>query len=213
MQIDTPLIKLILLAIPGIVSCLLYGKLTGKKRQRAWHELFEIVLFSLVSYGILGGIYYLVSWFSAKDYEVTFFKVLFSKGSNFSSWYEIIFASIIGVVISFVSSLSYTRNWFNRLGYAIRVTKRNFDGELWESFHANPSVRWVFVRDHKLDLIYYGWIQGYSESGMERELILREVDVYMNKMSKGKLYSVDVLYISRERHDLSIEVPVVTKNP
>lgn len=213
MQIDTPLIKLILLAIPGIVTYLLYRKLTGVKPQRTWHELFEIVLFSLVSYGILGVIYRLAGWLLCKNLNVAFFEELFSKEPNFSSWHEIILASAIGVVVSFVGSLIYRHNWFNRLGYAIGVTKRKFDGELWESLCASPSLKWVFVRDHKLDLIYYGWIESYSESGMERELILRKVDVYKNKMSKGKLYSVDVLYISRERHDLSVEAPVVESNP
>lgn len=209
MQIDTALVKLMILAMPGIVSFLLYRKLTGKKTDRTWQDIGEVAIFSLVDYALLGGIYAVISLMPNLAIKVSFFEVLLSDASAFSSWYEIALACGIGAIVPFVASFVYTRSWFNRLGYRVRVTKRTFDGDLWESFHGRMASKWVFVRDHKVDLVYYGWVQGYSESGQGRELVLRDVRVYRNKKPTGMIYCADVLYVSRKPDDLSIEVPVM----
>lgn len=209
MQIDTALIKLMLLAMPGIVSFLLYRKLTGKKTERTWQDIVEVAIFSLVDYGLLGGIYGILNLCAGLDLKVRFLEALLLNASGFSSWYEIGLACGIGAIVPFVASVVYTRSWFNRLGYRVGVTKRTFDGDLWESFHGRMGSKWVFVRDHKVDLVYYGWVQGYSESGQGRELILRDVRVYKNKQASGMIYSADVLYVSRKPDELSIEVPVM----
>ncbi len=72
---------------------------------------------------------------------------------------------------------------------------------------AGPGIGWVTVRDHKLDLYYYGWIEAWSDSGEERELILREVEVYKNSTAEF-LYESDVIYISRKHDDLTIVAKV-----
>ena len=78
---------------------------------------------------------------------------------------------------------------------------------MWEYFHNSLEYgRWVFVRDHKLDLVYFGWIETFSESGEKRELLISEVEVYSNQRDE-RLYAIPVMYVARERHDLTIEVP------
>lgn len=66
----------------------------------------------------------------------------------------------------------------------------------------------MFVRDHKLDLLYFGWILVYSDSEKQRELLLRDVRVY-NNSTDDFLYEVSRMYLSRESFDLTIEVPLV----
>jgi len=68
---------------------------------------------------------------------------------------------------------------------------------------------WVYVRDGKTDLTYYGYISAFSDSHQERELLLSDVDVYgTNDLNDMELYySVDYLYIARNRDDLTIEIP------
>ncbi len=211
MQIDMALIKLVLLAIPGIAASLLYGKLTGKKNRKAWHDLFEIVVFSLFAYGLLGLTYGAVGLVLGRPVKVQFFAVLFAEEPQFTSWHEIAFASAIGIALSLVASLSYTRHWVNRLGYTLRVTKRSSDSDLWDSFNTDEDFRWVFVRDHKRDLVYFGWVQSFSESERERELILRDVNVYTNRQPAGKLYHLEALYLAREKDDITIEVPLAAE--
>lgn len=81
---------------------------------------------------------------------------------------------------------------------------------MWEYLYNSPNVEWVFIRDHKLDLIYYGWIAAFSEAKEERELLLRDVDVYENIYGKP-LYKTDAMYISRNKFDLTVEIPDFNK--
>jgi hypothetical protein len=45
------LVRIIFLAVPGIVSYMLFRKLTGKTKCEKWEEWCKIVLFSLIIYG------------------------------------------------------------------------------------------------------------------------------------------------------------------
>ncbi len=84
--------------------------------------------------------------------------------------------------------------------------KRSGDEDIWYLFHDGQTREWVYVRDHRTNLLYYGSILAYSDSERERELILEDVDVYTNDTVE-RLYAVKTMYVSRSSHDLSIEVP------
>ena len=71
--------------------------------------------------------------------------------------------------------------------------------------NAPRDKQWAFVRDHKLRLTYYGWIDVFSDAGAERELILTQVDVFDER--SNHLYSTPTLYICRAKEDVSIEFP------
>ena len=73
-----------------------------------------------------------------------------------------------------------------------------------------PATNWVFVRDHKLDLVYFGCVRVFSESKDERELILDDVEVHTNTRPSEKLYCAKAMYLSRNRYDLTIEIPEQT---
>jgi hypothetical protein len=92
------------------------------------------------------------------------------------------------------------------VGKAIRATTRFGDEDVWDFVHRSPDVRggWVVVRDHKLNLYYYCWIQAFSDSGKERELLLRDVDVYDNASAEWR-YKTPVMYLSRKQDELTIE--------
>ena len=79
---------------------------------------------------------------------------------------------------------------------------------MWNYLFNSSNVEWVFVRDHKTDLVYYGWIEVFSDSEKERELILKDVDVYSNTTDlQDPIYKIPLMYLSRDKHDLTIEVP------
>jgi hypothetical protein len=117
-------------------------------------------------------------------------------------------ASGIGVLLAFFASALYTNMTINRIGRFLKVTRRFGDEDVWNYFNNIREVNWVFVRDHKLDLIYFGWISVCSDSEKARELLMRDVRVYSNS-TNDFLYEVSLLYISREPFDLTIEVPLV----
>jgi len=107
-----------------------------------------------------------------------------------------------------LASYFYRYKWLNRIGQNIGATIRFGDEDVWDFFHTSGDIKgnWATIRDHKLSLIYFGWIQAFSDSGKDRELILREVDVYN---SAGEcLYKTDVMYLSRKPDELTIEAAI-----
>ncbi len=205
MKIDIGLIKILLLALPGIVALLLYRKLTGADTKKQWHVVFQIMLFSLISYGALGCIYWTLRLIPGLDCQLSFFDSLLSERDQQFRWNEVLYASLIAIPVALLASLVYTFSIINRIGCKIRVTKRIFDGDIWEYFNYREDFQWVFVRDHKVDLLYFGWVMAYSETGTDREIILRDVQVFPNTNNAGQLYTVHALYLSRNQDDLTIE--------
>lgn len=211
MSLSSFLIRIIFLALPGIVASILYRRLKGKSSLKDWEDVLEILLFSLLSYAFYGlGVTILnrVGWAHS---TVTSFQA-FSDETIPISWPEVVIASAVGTLLAFAASALYTHKTINRIGRFVGVTKRYGDEDVWDYFHNINEVQWVFVRDHKLDLIYFGWILVYSDSEKGRELLLRDVRVYSNS-SNDLLYEVSLMYVSREPFDLTIEVPLVQHDP
>lgn len=201
MQISALFIRLVVLVLPGLVGSLFYRKLRGGRQQKDWRDLAEITLFALSSYALYGAA---LELFAAEGPVAL--KALFDEGVPVR-WTEVVVASFISVGLAVL--VSYVNEWklINRFGKYIGATWRYGDEDVWEHFHNSSEYgRWVFVRDHKLDLVYFGWIDTFSESGAERELLISDVEVYSNEDGE-RLYEVPVLYVARDRHDFTIEVP------
>jgi hypothetical protein len=203
MNLSSFLIRIIFLSLPGVVASTIYRKLRGKTVLKDWEDVIEMGLFALLSYlfyalaigaihGDLSGAPSVLNAFYDEKISIT--------------WREILPASGVGVILAFAASFLYTHKIVNRLGRSLRVTRRFGDEDVWTYFNNVPDLYWVIVRDHKLDLAYYGWIQVYSDSDKERELLLRDVKVYNNSTSEFR-YEASAMYLCRDRYSLTLEVP------
>lgn len=214
MSLSSFLIRIIFLALPGIIGTRLYHKLKGRRPQKDWEDVVEIAIFSVLSYGLYGLIVWAAHSLGWASPSFTAFEALANENVSIR-WSEIAIACLIGVSISFVSALFYYQKLINRVGQAFGVSSRFGDEDVWDFFHNVQNIDWLFVRDHKLNVTYFGWIQVFSDSEKERELLLRDVRVYSNSevedgSATGKfLYEASVIYLSRNRYDITIEVPVV----
>lgn len=207
MSLSSFLIRIIFLALPGIVGSILYRRLKGKSSLKDWEDVLEILLFSLLSYALYGlglAIFNGLGWAHS---TVTSFEA-FSDEKIPISWPEVLIASAIAIPLAFAASALYTYKTINWIGRFLTVTKRFGDEDVWSYFNNVYGAQWVFVRDHKLDLLYFGWILVYSDSEKQRELLLRDVRVF-NNSTDDFLYEVSRMYLSRESFDLTIEVPLV----
>jgi hypothetical protein len=103
-----------------------------------------------------------------------------------------------------------TYNLINRFGQKVKATTRFGDEDVWEFINRSPDFKnnWITVRDHKLRLNYSCWIEAFSDSGKERELLLREVKVYSDETC-AELYSVDTLYLSRKSDEITLEANLI----
>lgn len=209
MTISALLIRVVLLILPGILSWMLFRKLVGRTIRTKWEDLCEIVVFSVVIYSICVVIAKSLARSGWLDYSITFFETVLDETAVIA-WYEILMASLVGIPVAFLASYVHTNKLINRFGRFLRVTRKFGDQDVWDFFHNlpdEPEYEWVYVRDHKTNLVYFGCIHAYSDSEKEREMLLGDVDVYTN--DKGEfLYNTKMLYLCRARYDLTIEVPI-----
>ena len=125
-------------------------------------------------------------------------------------WHEIIIASLIGVLLSFIAAYIHTYKLVTRVGQLVRATENFGEEDIWHYLHNKPDILWVYIRDHEYDLSYSCWIEAYSDAFKERELLLRDVEVFRNSTGQ-KLYHCDVMYLSRKHDEFTIEAvnPVI----
>lgn len=209
MTISALLVRVILLILPGILSWMLFRKLVGRAIRTTWENLCEIVIFSVIIYSICAVIAKSLARLGWSDHSITFFETVLDETAVIS-WYEILVASLVGLPVAFLASYVHTNKLINRFGRSVRITRKFGDQDVWDLFHNlpdKPEYEWVYVRDHKTNLVYFGCIYAYSDSEKEREMLLGDVDVYTN--DKGEfLYKSKMLYLCRDRYDLTIEIPI-----
>lgn len=194
MNISAFLIRIIFLFLPGIIGSVIYKKLKGSAIRKDWEDFIEIIIFSLFSYSIYAILIDIINILGWSNEKFTFFNALFDEKLSIS-YKEIFIVSLLNIPLAFMASFLYTHKFINRLGQFLRVTKRYGDEDVWDLFHNIPDIEWVFVRDHKFNLIYYGWIQGFSDSKEERELLLRDVTMF-DSLTGVPLGEMNIVYLS-----------------
>jgi hypothetical protein len=120
------------------------------------------------------------------------------------SFQEILWACLIAAASGLIFSLVSNHKWFSRVARCIGVTKKSGELDVWGFYFNLQEISWVAVRDHKNDLIYEGWVLGFSDNSKEAELLLRDVSVYRN-LTGERLYQVGAVYLSLRRDEISIE--------
>lgn len=225
MDISSFVIRFIFLIIPGIFSSFLYRGFRGKRAKKDWEDYLEILVFSVFNYvlfEILLCILCLISfklltfiglnWITENNLPSLEFEALLSFFDEKSIITKAIVVDIVGATLTgFITAIlaSYVdeHKFLNRIAIKLGASKRYGEENVWYFIHRNPSEHWKYVRDHKLGLIYYGWIEKYSDWwDSERELYMIEVIVYNNETGK-ELYKVENLYVSRKSDELTIEFP------
>lgn len=207
MSLSSFLIRIIFLALPGIIGSVLYRKLRGRPVRKDWEDYVEIAIFSLVSYAAYGLVVFALNRSGLSRGTFTVLQAFFDEKTQVV-WHEIIYASLIGVLLSFIAAYIHTYKLVTRFGQRVGATKSFGEEDVWDFLHNRPDIHWVYIRDHKYDLSYRCWIEEYSDAFKERELLLREVDVYRNSTGES-LYHCDVVYFSRKHDEFTIEAAVV----
>ena len=90
----------------------------------------------------------------------------------------------------------------NRAGAATTHGKE----DVWDLTFSRlqAEVEYVHVRDLERGITYAGWVRAYSETGKQRELLLRDVIVW-DKANNN--IDVPLLYLARDGSDIHIEFP------
>jgi hypothetical protein len=191
--------------VPGIISLLIIEKLSFHKEYR----LFQILIYSLILgfanycfyYSILEG----VNGIFHKDHPCTFFIAL-SDNSIKLDFGEIALVSLLALLTGYIVTALINLKILNRLGLFFRVTKKFGDLDVWSYVMNSKNTEWVVIRDQQRDLMYEGWVELFSDSTEQDELLLRDVIVFTNSTGK-ELYRTPGLYLPKRRENITIEFP------
>lgn len=207
MEITQFTIQIIILGIPGILCYFIASKLVGHIGKDKFDVFLAIFLFSILSYILYGA-------------TVEVYNILFGENSQHSiltkiisdqkqiSVSEILCATIASFFLAFIIAYLYNFNILNKFGRWIRATKRYGDEDVWHYFNniSSPKLtEWFIIRNIRADLMYLGNISTYSESGKDRELLIKNADVYKNSTGEY-MYSADEIYLSVDRNEIIIEI-------
>jgi hypothetical protein len=215
MNVDAFLIRIVLLVIPGLAGYKTFRILqsTGKSRKKIkdWQDFLSIVFISVLSYGLLFLVYMLITAIVATigkiniSLSVTSIDALVNERVSLN-FFEIVYASLLAMFLGLLSGIFYNKKILFRIARSLHITQHYGDDDVWSFVTNSDDVEWLFVRDHKVGLVYYGSLSVFSESDEKRELLLEDVDVFNNANGK-KLYHTDSLYICRGDDELTLEIP------
>ena len=212
MEISTLLIRVVFLLLPGIIGRTLYRQLreAGPPR-RIWEEIAEVLVFSVASYAII--VLGFQSASSPTRGDPTALDAFFSESTPIP-WADIAAAS--GIAIGLAIGAGYVNHFelLHRAARFIRATNQTGYGDVWRIFNNSRESpnRPLYVRDAARGVIYYGYIDYFSEHPEDRELILSEVEVYSPE-SFERLYQAQSIYLCRPKHELTLELPVFESEP
>jgi hypothetical protein len=193
MELNEFTVRLIFLGLPGIIVYYISDKLVIRKNKDSLLTILAIFLYSVISYVFLA----LCTFLFGDSESNTIISQIFYGNENVSI--ATIFGGIsFGISLSLLAGLQFRFNLINKLAQLIGATKRFGDTDVWHFFNNSPMDNkndgYIYIRDHKVDLVYYGYISLYSDSNEERELVLTDVTVYENK-SGAECYSLAHMYL------------------
>ena len=210
-DLNSFVVTLAILLVPGYLGTQVYHRSVGRvARDRAmisWGDFLQVLTFALV--GQLPGLVFsgMVGWWQPPALLTVSGNSLADPHWLFDLVVPFGFAAFTGIVAAAIANRKLLHRWIARpLG-----TQRYGDDDVWTFLMDSKDLglEWIVLRDHRFGLAYKGWIQLYSDSGMSRELLLNDVEVFDNA-SGARLYDVARLYVSRDQHEISVEITSAT---
>lgn len=204
MELSEYTFRIILLFIPGFISFVIADALTSHPETKLHRVLIESLLFGFSSYFV----YFLYTELPYVNTQFSFLDSLSMKNATLD-FAEILKVSGISILIAIIFSIFSNRKWLYKISRKFRITGKHGYVDLYSFVMDSDIPNWVIIRDTQNDLMYEGWVRGFSDSTEIDELFIRDVIVYKN--SSGKLlYSSPALYIPTKRENLTIEFPRLT---
>jgi len=172
--------QLVIIFVPGIIWERVDSEYGREHPKEQWDVVRRSFVFGLVSYGILFGLSWCLSyWFGDLGLHLPQLKKeeAFLDAGVFK---EIALASLVSLVSSIVWLYVTNFKLITRFLQSIGATRRYGDEDIWEfTFNSRRAeVGYVHFRDFDKKLAYSGYVEAFSESGKQRELVLRDVIVY-----------------------------------
>lgn len=204
-------LQIAIVFLPGIIWATIDARFGRGVRPTEFYLVLRAFLFGLVAHGITFLIYGVLNW----PYELPQITEATKPvwGDSPQPIFEARLVHEILMAIGVASILAI--GWLYLSNYkiivrglqAIRATRRYGDEDVWDyTFNSrDASVEYVHVRDFANELTYAGWVDVYSDSGTQRELTLRDVQVF--DFEGIMKYETPRMYLAMKSEDIHIEFP------
>ncbi|MDP6038719.1 MAG: hypothetical protein QGG64_09225 [Candidatus Latescibacteria bacterium] len=211
MNISDFAFRILIIFFPGIIGFLIVDALTEHRERTP----FQIGLYSFVLglssyvalYYLNNAISFISHWIGwPHSFTVDIF-ASFSQTKPTINLSETFWATICILPLSLGISKILNEKIIHRFAHWIGVSRKFGDLDVWSYTFTIKDAEWVVVRDLDHNLYYEGWIQAFSPTYKENELLLRDVQVFRNDTGE-KLYDVGALYLSRSPENLTLELDV-----
>lgn len=208
MELSVLTLRVVLLFFPGVLCALVVHALTIHRERTTPQFLTSAFVYGVSTYLLLAGIRgayagaaNLGEWRAPP--RVTFFTVLTNEKARIA-WGEIGLSAIVALLLAFVVSAVANHNVLYRVAARLGISRRFGEPDVWSHFLNSPEIRWIAVRNLADDIIYEGFVQAYSDTGADPQLLLSDVSVY--RASTGtKLHDRKRVYLTPRKESVIIE--------
>ena len=202
MKIDTIIVEIAVLFLPGIVWALMDARYALKTRPSDTEFVLRAFIFGLISYAVTYIFYRLIGMeFAPIDINKL------DSLINYPIAKEIIFTLFVGLFCSifwlYLSEKKFLEYYLLKFNIIKKYSAKKED--VWSDLLELPIIkdRIVKFRDFSNHLVYYGRIMSYSENNGLRELVLRDVVIYDS--SRNKMADLPLMYIARKPDNINLE--------
>jgi|SRR5690554_954128 len=206
MEISELTFKLIIILIPGAIATRIYQKVTIHSKWSTFQFIANAILFGSFSY-LFTELF--INWCYGDTRLLDFWNDLPSSKIPYDLVLKAcVFSVLIGLSISALDHFKII-NWIAK---TIKISNKYGDENLYSYFLNAKNVSEVYIRDNHNNTTYHGIIDSFSETDDTFEIVLWDVAIYSNDKDEEPLYLLDKIYLSREKKNITIELPIIKNN-
>lgn len=207
MEISAFVLRVLVLLMPGVVSALLFEKLTIHRPWTNFRFLIYTFLFGATVYLVLSIASFSFDYLCdlngyESQWRIAFWDALLNESKRVS-FLEVGLSMLIAVPIAFAASAGASRNLVNRFGVKLRTTRKYGDEPLYYAELASLGKPLLRVWTEQ-GLVYEGEIRSLSKESGFNELALEDVIVCDRRLVE--LYRLKMVFFSFEESNVVIEV-------
>ena len=208
MPINTAVLALVLIFIPGILCYGVVASLASKRSRDNTTVFLLIFLYGVSSYMALAiGIYAFPAIANHLGIKIDSIALLNPSAIEKSGIdpLPIAEASVVGVLLGILITININHSLLMRFCRLVGLTKRFSDPDVWSFLlNSKDTDNWVTIRHKDRGHIYQGYVRSFSGGDRDRELILTLVQVYSLDTAE-KVGEVPILYLAFKKDDLVLE--------
>ena len=200
--------KFFLLLLPGTVGLLLYHQMNRYEERHYSLEFLKLICFSLASYYLADIPFWILGRIPGSSLApVNMIERIGSAemeklnipASNV--WAALAMAALLAFGLTKANDEELLSGIADRISQKRRERKWEQEA-VWHSFAEQARV--VVVRDHALGYVYSGKLE--HQSTLHRRIQLHLSNVSVRDQQSRLLYHTDQMYLSREHHQLTLEI-------